>query len=495
MSFCVFCGIWLAAEWWLRHEALLLKRSFPKRKLLLGPQVRRLRRAQGLTQAEMAAALGISPSYVNLIERNQRPVSADLLVRLAEVYGFELADFAAEKSDEVLSGLSAALSDPIFEAAGVNREDTYELATGNPALGQAVVGLFRAYREARSELIEARAAARTGPADPVEEARLFIQENRNHFPALDAAGEEIAASGDEGLALFDALARRFSSVHGLTVRVLPADVMTGAVRRMNRHAREIAISESLDLASRTFHLALQLALIEESALLDRIVNAAKFETDAGRRLARAALANYAAAAIMLPYAPFHKAARALRHDMELIARRFGASFEQVAHRLTTLQREGAEGVPFFFIRVDAAGNVSKRFSGEVFPFARYGGSCPLWNVHDAFKSPRRILTQILQLPDGQKFFSIARTVHGETGGHGAAKIDRALALGCALDRAADIVYADGVDLEAAPATPIGVTCRLCERPDCAARAHPPLRRRLVFDEHRRLATPFSFVFD
>jgi predicted transcriptional regulator len=271
--------------------------------------------------------------------------------------------------------------------------------------------------------------------------------------------------------------------------------MAGAFRRMNRHAREIAISESLDAASRTFHLALQLALLEEGGTLDRIVNAASFETDPGRRLARAALANYAAAAVMLPYEPFLRAARELRCDVEAMARRFGASFEQVAHRLTTLQRPGAEGTPFFFIRVDAAGNVSKRYSAEVFPFARYGGSCPLWNVHDAFRSPRRILTQILQLPDGQKFFSIARTVHGEAGGYGAAKIDRAVALGCALERAGELIYAEGLDLEAAAATPIGVTCRLCDRQDCAARAHPPIRRRLVFDEHRRLATPFSFVFD
>jgi hypothetical protein len=344
-------------------------------------------------------------------------------------------------------------------------------------------------------LIEARAAARPGPADPVEEARNFIQANRNHFPALDEAGERLAEEAPDAHSVIDSLVRRFEAAYGLRVRILPHSVMMGAVRRLNRHAREVLLSESLDGASRAFHLALQLVLIEQSGALDRLVNAAKFETDAGRRLARAALANYAAAAIVMPYQAFHAAARELKHDVEAMARRFGASFEQVAHRLTTLQRPGAEGVPFFFIRVDAAGNVSKRYSGEVFPFARYGGSCPLWNIHDAFRTPRRILTEVLQLPDGKKFFSIARTVHGETGGHGAPKIDRAVALGCALEHAGALVYAEGRDLSAAPATPIGVTCRLCERPDCAARAHPPLRRRLVFDEHKRLATPFSFAFD
>lgn len=464
------------------------------RKLYVGPAIRRLRRERGLTQAQLAGELGVSPSYVNLIERNQRPISAELLVRAAETYGLSLAAFAEASSEDLFGALNAAFQDPLFSSMGLTREDAHELAAGNPVIGEAVARLYRAWRRSEEELIEARAAARSGPADPVEEARAFIQASRNYFAPLDEAGEAIAADAAPGF-LFEVLAQRFQSRHSVRVRILPADVMGGALRRMNRHAQEVLLSEALDHASRTFHIAHQLALAEESAALDRLVNSAKFETDGGRRLARAALANYAAAAIVLPYGPFRAAARELRHDIEAMARRFGASFEQIAHRLTTLQRPGAEGIPFFFIRVDAAGNVSKRFSGDVFPFARYGGSCPLWNVHDAFRSPRRVLTQILQLPDGKKFFSIARTVHGEAGGFGAAKIDRAVALGCALDRAGDIVYAQGIDLDAAPAAPIGVTCRLCERPDCAARAHPPLKRQLVFDEHRRLATPFSFSFD
>jgi hypothetical protein len=198
---------------------------------------------------------------------------------------------------------------------------------------------------------------------------------------------------------------------------------------------------------------------------------------------------------MLPYEAFLKSAKALKYDVEAIGRRFGASFEQVAHRLTTMQRPGAEGVAFFFVRVDAAGNMSKRCSGDVFPFARYGGSCPLWNIHETFRLPRRILTQIIELPDGSRYFSIARTVQGGAGGYGAPVAERAVALGCRLSDAAALVYAQGLDLDRAPATPIGLTCRLCERSDCAARAYPPLKRRLVIDEHNRLAAPFSFAFD
>lgn len=465
-----------------------------KRKLFLGPQIRRLRRDQGLTQAEMAAELEISSSYVNLIERNQRPVSADLLVRLASIYGFDLTRMGGGETDELFATLAAAFADPVFQDAGVTREDAFELAAGNPVLGAAVISLFRAWRAAEEEITEARIAGNRGSEDPVEEARTFLHANRNHFPEIDEAGERIAAEKGAG-ALIDALGQRFQREHRLRVRILPADVMAGAWRRLNRHSGDIAISEALDQASRTFNLALQLALIEQSAALDRIVNAAKFETDAGRRLARAALANYAAAAMMLPYGPFLAAAEELSYDIEALARRFGASFEQVAHRLTTLRRPGAEGVPFFFLRVDAAGNISKRFSGDIFPFARYGGSCPLWTVHEAFRTPRRIITQIIQLSDQSRYFSIARTVTSGAGGYAAPHIERVVVVGCALEDARRLVYAHGIDLDAAPATPVGVTCRLCERPDCAARAHPPLRRRLIVDEHRRLAAPFSFAFD
>ena len=465
-----------------------------KRKLYLGPQIRRLRRDQGHTQAEMAIALEISTSYVNLIERNQRPVSADLLVKLANVYSLDLSRLDGSDTDELFSDLAAAFSDPVFQDAGVTREDALELAAGNPVLGSAVASLFRAYRAAEQELTDARVAGNRATDDPVEEARTFLHAHRNHFPEIDEAGERIAAEKGAG-ALFERLAQRFQRDHRLRVRLLPAAVMAGAWRRLNRHAGEIAISEALDQASRTFHLALQLALIEQNAVLDRLVNEAKFATDAGRRLARSALANYAAAAMILPYGAFLAAAKELSYDLEAVGRRFGASFEQVAHRLTTLRRPGAEGVPFFFLRVDAAGNVSKRFSGDIFPFARYGGSCPLWTVHEAFRTPRRIITQVIQLPDQSRYFSIARTVTSGAGGFAAPHIERVVVVGCAIEDADKFVYARGIDAETAIATPVGVTCRLCERPDCAARAHPPLRRRLIVDEHRRLAAPFSFAFD
>ncbi|MHA7872058.1 MAG: helix-turn-helix domain-containing protein [Hyphococcus sp.] len=465
------------------------------RRLYLGPRLRRVRRELGLTQAQMADDLGVSASYVTLIERNQRPVPADLLLRLAETYALELSAFSGGE-EETFAQLEAALNDPIFHDLSIGREDLRDLLSASPAMGEAVAALYQAYRASEAAVLEARAAGRAGVADPLEEAREFIAGNRNHFPAIDAAGEETArALTAAGGGLFDAIGVRMKERHGLTLRILPADVMVGAYRRHDRHRAQIAVSEALDQASRVFQAALQLTLLEQGKLLDDTVNAASFDTDAGRRLARAALANYAAAAILFPYERFFQSAEALKYDVEALSRRFGASFEQVCHRLTTLQRPGKEGVPFFFLRIDAAGNVSKRFSAGVFPFARYGGSCPLWNIHETFRTPRKIITQIIQLPEGDAFFSLARTVHGGEGGFHAPAAERAVALGCDIKHAAKLVYSEGLDLKAVKPAPIGVTCRLCPRPSCAARAHPPLERRLIIDEHRRMATPFSFAFD
>ncbi|MEO1252198.1 MAG: short-chain fatty acyl-CoA regulator family protein, partial [Pseudomonadota bacterium] len=461
-----------------------------ERGAFIGPRLRRLRRDLGLTQAVMAKELDVSPSYIALIERNHRPMSADLLIRLAETYRIDVASFAAAEGD-AYAKLESALADPSFTELQITRDDIRDLLGSNPALGEAVANLYQAYRASQRALMEARAGGGANPKDPVEEARDFIAGHRNHFPDIDEAGEAIAADlARRGGAFFNAAAARFSDRHHLQLRVMPGDVMVGAYRRHDRHRSEVAISERLDGASRNFQAALQLILLELGKLLDDAVDKAPFATDAGRRLARAALANYAAGAVILPYTAFLESAEALKYDIEALGRRFGASFEQVAHRLTTLQRPGAEGVPFFFIRIDAAGNVSKRYSGGVFPFARYGGTCPLWNVHEAFRTPRKILTQLIALPEGDRFFSIARTVHGGAGGFDAPAADRAVALGCDIKHAGRLVYAEGIDPETAAPVPIGVACRLCPRPACAARAHPPLERRLIVEEHRRMATPF-----
>jgi hypothetical protein len=323
----------------------------------------------------------------------------------------------------------------------------------------------------------------------VAESRRFLAARRNSFPLLDDAAERLAqaVAADEGLA------GHLKARHGLRVRRLPPDVMTGATRRLDRHRREVLLDDTLDGASQAFQLALQTAYLELEAEIGEVLAEGVFETEGGQRLTRRALASYAGAALLMPYTAFARAAEARRYDVEALGRQFGASFEQTAHRLTTLQKPGQERVPFFFIRVDEAGNVSKRLDGAGFPFARHGGGCPLWSLHQAFRTPRQIVTQWLELPDGQKFFSIARTVTAGGGGFGAPRIERAIALGCAEEHAQRLVYAaDHRGGGPEQATPIGVTCRLCHRAECAARSAPPIGRQILPDDFRRTLAPFGF---
>src|SRR6185312_15052172 len=375
-----------------------------ERRLYVGPRLRRLRRDLGLTQADMAADLEVSASYVALLERNNRPLTADLLVRLAQTYNVDMAALAGGGGADEAARLQAVLKDPIF--AGIDR---------------ASVEVGDVEREA---------------LDPVAESRRFLAARRNSFPSLDDTAERLA----QAVAGHDTLAGYLKARHDLRVRRLPSSVMVGSVRRLDRHRREVLLDDGLDAASQAFQLALQLAYLEMGGEVDAVLQGGAFATESGERLTRRALASYAAAAILMPYSAFARAVEARRYDVEALARQFSASFEQTAHRLTTLQKPGHERVPFFFIRVDPAGNVSKRLDGAGFPFARHGGGCPLWSVHQVFRTPRQVVTQWLELPDGQRFFSIARTVTAGGGGYGAPRVERAIALGCAAEHAGRLIY-------------------------------------------------------
>jgi len=466
------------------------------RPLYIGPRLRRLRRDLGLTQAGMAADLEVSASYIALMERNNRPVTADILVRLARTYAVDVAQVAGDGGANEAARLEAVLKDPIF--AGIDRASVEipDVVTNYPGVAEALSRLYTAYQEEQLALADRSAESRpaTGAEgaeapDPVAESRRFLAARRNYFATLDETAERLAQSvaGRESLTAY------FKARHGLRVRRLPASVMVGSTRRLDRHNRDILLDDSLDAASQAFQLALQLAYLEMGAEIDAVLAEGAFASDAGRLLTRRALASYAAAAVLMPYAAFARAVEARRYDVEALGRQFGASFEQTAHRLTTLQKPGQERVPFFFIRVDPAGNVSKRLDGAGFPFARHGGGCPLWSVHQVFRTPRQVVTQWLELPDGQRFFSIARTVTAGGGGYGAPRVERAIALGCAAEHAGRLIYtADQPAAAEAAATPIGVACRLCQRTDCAARSEPPIGRQILADDFRRTSLPFGF---
>ncbi len=473
------------------------------RSVFMGPRLRRLRRDLGLTQADMAADLEISAPYVALLERNQRPVTADMLLRLARTYKIDLADLAGDGGVDHTARMQSILKEPMFADIDIPALEISDLAVSYPGMTEAFLRLYTAYREEQLALAERRGPAPAGSIsssdqasfdanDPVAEVRRFLAARRNNFATIDDTAERLdqAPAGPSGFV------ERLRSRHNLQVRYLPPNVMLGSVRRLDLHRRQLLIEDSLDTASLNFELAKQLAYLELEGEIGAALEAGKFTSKSAELLARRALAAYAAAAIIMPYSAFAKAVDTRHYDLEALARQFGTSFEQTAHRVTTLQRPGQEKIPFFLIRVDPAGNVSKLLDGAGFPFAKHGGACPLWSVHSIFRTPRQIVTQWLELPDGKQFFSIARTVTAGGGSFGAIRVERAIAIGCAAEHAGQLIYTrDGQGPRPDQPTPIGVACRVCHRPKCAARSAPPIGREILPDDFRTSSVPFGFSAD
>ena len=456
---------------------------------LIGRTIRRLRAERRLTQQVLAVQLGISASYLNLIEHDQRTVTASLLIKLGEALQVDLATLSGRTERQLQVALREAFADPLLSADAVPEAEIAELAAAAPNAARSVLALYRALRVAREDAGGIALPSGRRMLLPNEEARDLFDERSNHFPALESVAEAIAAELHVTPANMNhAIAERLRRKHGLTVSVVPLD---GALRRYDAAARSLALSEALPRESRGFHMAFQLALLEARDAVEAVLTDAAPSSTEAAMLIRVGLLNYVAGALLMPYAAFLDAAHALRHDLEALAARFGVSFEQTCHRLSTLQRPGERGVPFFFVRVDPAGNVSKRFSAAGFPFVRYGGSCPRWVVHTAFSQPGVVQVQVAELPDGAAFLCFARTVTRPARTWTDPKPTHVVAMGCGMAHANAVTYADGLDLERARVG-IGLSCRLCDRPDCQSRAFPPLEHRLALDPQTAGETPYRF---
>ncbi len=461
----------------------------------LGAKVRALRRREGLTQSDLAARLDISASYLNLIEHNQRPLPAHLLVKVAQVFKIELDSFADDDATRVAGDLQEVFGDPLFEEHPLTTVDVRELAD-NPSLSRAVLALYRAYRSSSesthalaSRLYDGRDFPGVNPAHlPSEEVSDVIQHNMNYFPELEAAAEEIAARARfDRTDIYRSLVQYLGSRHAVEVQLTPVSRDRGALRRFDPERLVLSLSEMLPPWSRQFQVAHQIGLLEAETAIDSILKQSTtyLTTSESLKLCRIALANYFAAALLMPYDEFLRTAEEVRYDVELLQHHYTASWEQICHRLTTLRKPGASGVSFHFLRVDIAGNISKRFSGTGIRFARFSGSCPRWDVHIAFLTPGRIRTQVSKMPDGTAYFCVARTIR-KSFGFPSGDALMAVGIGCAVAEARKLVYADGYDLEnLEAAVPIGTTCRLCERLDCDERAFPPLQHGLVVDQNVR----------
>ena len=457
-------------------------------KPLIGRTLRRLRTERGLTQAALAARLGISASYLNLIEHDQRAVTAAVLIKLTEALGVDLAALSGQAERQLEAGLREVLSDPLLGVEALAEEELRAMAGAAPNASRGVLALYRAWRVAREDASGIALPSGRRLLLPNEEARDFFHDRQNHFPPLEAAAEALGRlMGAAPAEMNHAIAERLRRTHGVSVEVVP---MPEADRRFDPATRRLWLSESLPREGRGFRLAFQLMLLEGREAVEAALAGFEPTTPEAGALIRIGLLNYAAAALLMPYAPFLAAARALRHDVEALAARFGTSFEQAAQRMATMQRDGARGVPFFFLRLDPAGNVTKRFSAAGFPFARFGGNCPKWMVHHAFSTPGQVRVQAVELEDGAGFLCFARASHGPAPRWGEPAPMQVVAMGCDLGRAVEVAYGDGLDLSRRVG--IGLSCRLCERPDCRSRAFPPLEHRLRLDANEDSAAPWRF---
>ncbi|MBU3259132.1 DUF2083 domain-containing protein [Roseovarius sp. PS-C2] len=463
----------------------------PTQKLYAGAKLRETRQRLGLTQKDFAVKLGVSLPYLNQMENNNRPVSTTVVLALAQEFGFDVTELSTGDAERMVSDMREALADPVFADDPPPLADLRLTASNAPAFARAFLELHRAYRQTHERLASldealGREDARTQPS-PWDEVRDFFHYCDNYIDAVDHAAERFATSAAPGRTISDHAADKLASL-GITI----AGSDSGKLRHFDRGTKTLHLSSRAEPETRTFQMLLQLALLTQDKLLEATLDLARFQSDAARAIAKIGLANYFAGAAQMPYGAFLQAAQDTRHDLEILANRFGASIEQVCHRLSTLQRPGAKGIPFFFVRVDQAGTITKRHSATRLQFARFGGACPLWNVHRAFETPGRFLRQLAETPDGVRYISLARDVSKPGGSFGAPVRRFAISLGCEVKHADALVYADDLDPTNARAfEPIGISCRICERTDCHQRSVPPLERRLQVTPDERDVLPYK----
>lgn len=467
-----------------------------KNKLFIGPKIREIRLASELTQAKFAKKLGISTSYLNQLENNQRHATASVLMSLAQNFSIDIRSLSDNESEKMLADLLEVINDQLFDKFSVSNREL-KLATSNtPNFVRAFLTLHKSSRNLREYLAETdqQSADPGGQITPYEEVRDYYHYQNNYFDTLDKAGEALsqALSSSAG-SLSDKLSVYLRNKYGIEVLIGGPANYPMALRYYDSKTKKLYLNPNNRPSTNAFHLAHHVALIEQKDEIELLLNKASFQAGSAVDICKIGLANYFAGSVLLPYQAFLEQANLLRHDLQLLADHFQASLEQVSHRLSTLQRPEARGIPFFFARVDQAGNITKRHSATKLQFARYGSACPLWNVHQAFEVPGRISRQLAETPDGEKYLCIATAINIRSGGFRDPVRRYALALGCETKYINNIVYGDDLSPDKEEAyEPIGISCRICERKQCHQRSVPPLRQNLKIDTHRRAILPYEF---
>jgi predicted transcriptional regulator/transcriptional regulator with XRE-family HTH domain len=470
--------------------------------MFMGVRLRALREQRQLTQVQMAQQLGISPSYLNQIENNDRPLTVPVLLRLQSRLGIDPQFFSEDEDARLLAQVRDVVADtgrdvPTAELQGMVQQ--------MPALAQTLLHLHRRCKSAEERVIELAGSDSDrshgqvgGLLQPHEEVRDFFYARHNYIGVLDEAAESLGEQllsklgGQPRSELVRLLIDRLGEVHGVRVQRQFAVGSGDLIRHFDAETRVLQLGSGIDAGQQAFQLATQLAHLEQAHTITALTREATFNSEAARALTCLGLASYFAGALILPYRRFLQAAEQLKYDIELLAERFGVSYETVCHRLSTLQRPDARGIPFFFIRVDRAGNISKRQSATDFHFSRTGGTCPLWGVYEAFSQPDRILTQLARMPDGRVYLWVARAVTHRRGGYSKPARTFAIGLGCDVRHAERLVYAKGLNLnDPDSAIPIGAGCKICDRTDCSQRAFPALGRELQLDPNSRYWAPYN----
>ena len=460
-----------------------------RRRLFAGARVRDLRKRLALPQAAMAARLGVSVSYLSQIENQERPLTPPVLIALTREFPELWGDVGEDESTAELVRAIEAGTDSSIPAAQIDEAAVQRGIEKHPALTRRMVALHDAWRRSQAQLRvlddKVESGAGTAGSLPWEEVRDWYQAEGNYIDVLDRAAEALAADFEDPRGIED----RLRGWHGVKIEEARDD--DTRLSRFTADNRRLVLSGVLPPESRAFLLAHRLAVLEFGNEMRVVSEGSGLSSPAARELLSLGLANYAAGALLMPYTRFRDTAREVRHDIDRLRQRFGTSFEQACHRLSTLQRPGAQGIPFFFCRVDMAGNITKRHSATRLEFARFGGACPLWVVHEAVAIPDRILVQLAETPDGARYVSMAKGLVKPSASYARPPRRYAVALGCEEVHAADFVYADSLRTGGV-ATPIGTSCRICPRSDCDQRAFPPAASEIRIDPDVRAPVPYEF---
>ena len=461
--------------------------------LKIGPKLKVFRRQQGFQANKLAEKLNISPSYLTLIEGGKRRIDADLLLKICQELKIEVSDLTNKSDYNLVNNISELLDDKLFEDLDILGPEVQDLVSTNPKIAKALIKLGDNYKKKDHELVNkieklsGKIVDNRKNSFPGEVISDFLQENKNYFPELENFANNIFDKVKQNnRTRYVALCGFMKSEYGITVIDIIPEEGKPFSKIFNKNKKELLLSDYLSLETKKLHAAAQIAQEGALDIINKYLKSFNFPSEESKKLTRVALLNYCGAAILMPYKLFHKECKELKYDLELLQNTFATSFEQVAHRVTCLQDPKLPGIPFHFLRVDVAGNISKRFSLSGIEIPRYGGACPRWNVYSAFSRPGVIQAAVSKMTNGEKYVCIARTVEKGVGRHGQKKSMLSIGLGCEAKYAKEFVYTENIDIaDKKTEIPIGVSCRTCDRLDCSQRAFPPLHKKFDVDINNR----------